>query len=65
MIFKQMFKDANSVTTHLWCVNKNNLESSRDEGSGYEDEDCYAYPAPTKREDEEKLRTAPECVSQM
>lgn len=30
--------------TYFWCVNKNNLVSTRDEGSGNEDKDGKGYP---------------------
>lgn len=35
--------------TYFWCVNKNNLVSTRDEGSGNEDKDGKGYPGLIKK----------------
>lgn len=36
--------------TNLWCVNKTNLVSSRDEAPGYKHADCNSCPAWTERQ---------------
>lgn len=38
------------ILTYLWCVNKSNLESRRDEGPGDEDDDGKRNPAWTQRQ---------------
>lgn len=51
--------------TYFWCVKKNNLVSSSDEGSGKEDEDCKSRPYMRKKKKKRETQCLNElCLSQ-